>query len=452
MYEAIEVQKLARDLFPGGVEARTAEDTRRLMDDPQCDTIFQAQFDTAEFHLRVHILRRAESGTAWQVVLIKSGFSVKAEYLQDLAYTLFVLRRAGVTVSNATMLILSREYRHGDPVDLLFEAVDCTRKAKDLAERFERGSAAMLTSLLGSGEPGGKLARICRACAYFEEDCLGRDAEHTVFELPGLANSRLEYFAENGIVRIADIPAGVILTGRQERVRNAAVSGVSVFEPELAEALGELTWPCHYLDFETVTAALPLYPDSGCHRQLLTQFSVHHRESLDGEFTHDEFLADPSRDCERDLAEALIGALSGDDGSIFTYSVFERTCLKALGERFPDLEPALAPIRNRMVDLLKLVGDHVYHPAFRGSYSIKSVLPALVPDVSYAGMPIADGSTAIMKFAQMARGVITGEHVNVTRQQLLDYCRMDTYAMVRVHEALASAVTQRAAVAGAAGR
>lgn len=452
MYEALEVQKLALRLFPGGVNARTAEETAGLLANPECRAIFHAQFETAEFHARVHVLERMPDphGGGWHVVIVKSGFSVKVEYLQEMAFAVLVLRRAGVAVSKATILTLSRDYLYGDPVEQLFERNDCTKKAKDLADRFEHGASAMLASLLAAeAEPEGTLARLCRTCGYFELDCLGRDTDHSIFELPSLGNSRLEYFAANRIVRLSDIPASVILSGRQERVRQAAVSGVSVFEPELAEALDALRWPCHYLDFETVTAALPLYDGCGCHRQLLTQFSAHHRDGLNAELTHDEFLADPARDCERDLAEGLIRVLGGDEGSIFTYSAFERTCVKALGERFPDLEPQLSLIRERMVDLLKLIGDHVYHPAFRGSYSIKSVLPALVPDLSYAGMPIADGSTAIMKFAQMARGVITGEHVQVTRQQLLDYCRMDTYAMVRVHEALATAVQRP--VAGAAG-
>lgn len=448
MYEALEVQKVALRLFPGGVEARTSERTAALLADALCPAILYASVETADFQARVHVLQRA--GRGWHVHLIKSGFSVKDDYVRELAFLWMVLRRVGVNVTQGTILILARDYLYGDPPERLFHRVDCTDDARDLAETFERESAGLLRQLKGGIEPEAALARICRTCGYFEGDCLGRDVDHTVFELPSLANSRLEYFAANRIVRLADIPSSLILSGRQERVRNAAVSGRSVFEPELAAALEGLTWPCHYLDFETVTAALPLYPGSGCHRQLLTQFSVHHRAGLNTGFTHDEFLADPARDCERDLAEELVRVLGGGEGSIFTYSSFERTCVKALGERFPDLEPDLSEIRDRMVDLLKLVGDHVYHPAFRGSYSIKSVLPALVPDLSYAGMPVADGSTAIMKFAQMARGVIAAEQVQVTRQQLLDYCRMDTYAMVRVHEALAAAV-QRPTVGAAGG-
>lgn len=448
MYEALEVQKLARSLFVGGVEARTADQTLALLEDPACSTIFHALFETAEFQARVHILERAGGGRAWDVVLIKSGFSVKLEYLYELAFALLVMRRAGVMVRKATVLTLSREYLYGDPVEQLFERNDCTKKVRELVDRFEHGAAGMLQVLLGAEEPTATLSRLCRTCGYFDGDCLGRGVDHSIFELPSLANSRLDYFAENGIVRLGDIPASVILSGRQERVRQAAVSGECWFAPELAEGLARLTWPCHYLDFETVTAALPLYPGCTCHRQLLTQFSIHSRWSVDGEIAHHEFLADPARECERELAEQLIARLGGDEGSIFTYSSFERTCVKNLGERFPDLEPALRPLRERMVDLLQMVGDYVYHPAFRGSYSIKSVLPALVPDLSYAGMPIADGSTAIMKFAQMARGVISGDLVEVTRQQLLDYCRMDTYAMLRVHDVLAHACAGRVAAAG----
>jgi hypothetical protein len=83
-----------------------------------------------------------------------------------------------------------------------------------------------------------------------------------------------------------------------------------------------------------------------------------------------------------------------------------------------------------------LVTKYVYHPDFKGSTSIKKVLPVLVPDLSYAGLAIGDGDTAITKFARMARHEITGGTVQTTRTQLLEYCGVDSLAMLRLHDAL----------------
>lgn len=133
------------------------------------------------------------------------------------------------------------------------------------------------------------------------------------------------------------------------------------------------------------------------------------------------------------LVMALIENL-GDHGSIVVYSNFEETRIKALRDGFPDLAERLQAILDRLKDLRPVIEDYVYHPDFGGSFSIKRVLPALVPDLSYEGLNVADGDTAITRFARMARGEISGAAVQVTRQQLLDYCKMDTLAMVRVHE------------------
>jgi hypothetical protein len=118
------------------------------------------------------------------------------------------------------------------------------------------------------------------------------------------------------------------------------------------------------------------------------------------------------------------------------YSSFERTRLTALRDAFPDMAAPLDMILGRLVDLLSLISDYVSHPDFKGSFSIKMVLPALVPDLSYKGLAIADGATAITRFARMARGEITGNDIESTRRHLLDYCKLDTLAMLRLHEKL----------------
>jgi predicted RecB family nuclease len=185
-----------------------------------------------------------------------------------------------------------------------------------------------------------------------------------------------------------------------------------------------------------MATVMPLYDGHGCHRQVLTQYSVHNRAAPDAEFGHSAFLADATRVEERQLALALIDIL-GQEGSIVVYSSFEKTRISALCDAYPDLKQPLSALLARLVDLHAIVINNVYHPKFKGSFSLKSVLPALVPDLSYRGLAVADGDTAITRFARMARGEIAGDGVATTRDQLLEYCRRDTLAMVRLHEVLA---------------
>ena len=126
----------------------------------------------------------------------------------------------------------------------------------------------------------------------------------------------------------------------------------------------------------------------------------------------------------------------GQEGSVIVYSSFEKTRISALRDAFPDLKETLDALLGRLDDLKPIIANHVYHPEFRGTFSIKAVMPALVPDLSYAGLAVADGDTAITKFARMARGEIAGDAVAATRDQLVEYCRLDTLSMVRLHEAL----------------
>lgn len=337
---------------------------------------------------------------------------------------------------------MSRDYRFGQPNDRLFDIIDATAESDEVVAQFSQGADLSARELLGDRTPSAGLVSACRDCGYFKANCLGMGVDHTVLELPGLHHAKLRRLSAAGIVDLAALPDDFELNEKQERVKYAALSGNTLVEPGLAEALASMEWPCHYLDFETVAAALPLFEGFGCHSSLLTQFSVHHRHTFEGDLRHGEFLAEPARDCQRELADALIREL-GDQGSIVVYSNYERDRVNGLVQSFPDLSQPLQQIVNRLRDLRAIIADHVYHPDFRGSFSIKDVLPVLVPDLSYKGMDIADGGTASMKFARMVRGEISGEQIPTTRRQLLDYCKLDTFAMVRFHDALHGLVAAR---------
>jgi len=172
------------------------------------------------------------------------------------------------------------------------------------------------------------------------------------------------------------------------------------------------------------------------YEQVLTQYSLHKLDSLDNEPEHVDYLADPKRDCRRELAERLIQHI-GTSGSIIVYSSFEKTMLHGLKCRFPELTDKIDLIINRLVDLKKIIEKNYYHPDFFGSYSIKAVLPVLVPEMTYASLDIKNGNEAIAAFAQMTRENLPGGVVKKLRRQLLEYCCQDTMAMIALHNYLA---------------
>lgn len=442
MKQGQEIGSLARQLYPKGnlvpqsVGQSSAEITSALLIDPVTQVLFEATATSGAFVAKADIIERLNSG--WHVLEVKSSFSdtdkIK-DLIDDLAYTMFVFQLSGVPVIKASLVLLSRSYRHGEGPAQLFEVVDQTDTVLARAIEFNLAAKARTAELFSFVPPPGKLVSACRDCDAFSTLCLGVGIEHSVLEIPKLHYKKLSRLSDSGIIDLDSLPGDMGLNETQQRAVKSATSGTLLVEKGLNAALQSITWPCHYLDFETVATVMPLYPGHGCHEQILTQFSIHHRDRIDVQPTHSEYLADAFKDCQRELAEALIAAL-GPQGSILVYSGFERTRITALQKLFPDLAGSLQAILVRLVDLLPLISGYLYHPDFRGSFSIKQVLPVLVPDLSYQELAIHDGDMAITRFAQMARGEISAEEISLTRLQLLHYCKLDTLAMVRLHEIL----------------
>jgi predicted RecB family nuclease len=441
MEQGILVGQLAHRLFPDGKPVcpspgkAAAEVTSELLASGQ-KTLFEAAFVAGKLIAKADIITRAPGG--FQILEVKSSFSdtkkIK-EKISDLAYTVMVAKRVGLEVSSASLVLLARDFRFGDGPEKLFKIVDKTPEVLAQISEFEAIADSILAKVFASAPPEPVLSSTCRDCSYFEKDCLGVGIDHSVLEIPGLHHTRLKRLSASKIFRFRDVPDDLELNDKQRRAKSAVLSGLRVVEPGLRQALESIVWPCHYLDFETVATVLPLYPTRGCHEQVLTQFSIHSRDSLNSELLHIEYLADAKRDCTRDLAEKLIQAL-GSSGSILVYSDFEEQRIRELGRRYPEFDAAIQNILSRLVDLLPIISNNLYDPAFRGSFSIKDVLPVLVPDLSYAGLPIANGDMAIAMFAKMAKGEIIGEDIEKTRRALFDYCKLDTLAMVRLHEVL----------------
>ena len=206
--------------------------------------------------------------------------------------------------------------------------------------------------------------------------------------------------------------------------------------PSLASRLGEIAFPAAFLDFETVGPAVPVYVGTRPYQRVPFQWSMHVLDA-DGRLSHASFLNGDAEDPRERFITGLLEAVPSE-GSIVAYSPYERTMMRELAEAFPQHRDGLLALCDRVVDLLKLVRGGYYHPGFNGSYSLKSVLPALVPDMDYADLEVQDGMAASMAYARMTAADAPASEKASIRQALLAYCERDTEAMVRIYDALLS--------------
>jgi hypothetical protein len=232
---------------------------------------------------------------------------------------------------------------------------------------------------------------------------------------------------------MADIPVDYPMgTVSQFHVDHHRSGKTYIDRSGIRKFLESLQYPLFYLDFETYNPAIPPFDGLRPYQQIPFQFSLHEQEGFGGETVHSGFLAETGEDPRSDFLEELLKATQGA-GSLIVYNqVFEAMVLKGLMERFPSLQPELDDQLARLKDLMGPFRDRdFYVPNMAGSYSLKAVLPALVDDLSYSGLMIADGQAAMNAYEGMQ--IETDPHTIASiRRDLWDYCKLDTLAMVRI--------------------
>lgn len=441
MEQGKEIGGLARRLYPEGIfvnelnSQAAAELTISLLNSPKIQTIFEATFLAGNYIAKSDILVR--NGESWELIEVKSSVSAKEEFIDDMAYTTIVAQAAGFHPSKISLILVDKKYRYGQPPEKLFVKTDFTEQVLEKVKKISSIVEAIDKVTSGPGEPEPELTYNCKQCGEFDE-CLGKGIESHIFEIPRIQQKTVEKLIALGVTTIHEIPDGFLLTETQKRVVKCVKCGEMHIDPDLGEKLASIRWPAFYLDFETMMTAIPLWPDIAPYDQIPVQYSLHICASSGKIIRHLEYLADPGQDCRRELAEKLVKDLEGE-GSIITYSSFEKTTITYLTGLLPDLSNELQSLIDRIVDLEKFV-KCVDHPEFCGRTSIKIVLPVLVPDLTYEGLEISNGDTALITFAMMAQGKMNVVEIEKKRKALLEYCKMDTMAMVRLHEKLHSLV------------
>jgi len=438
-----EVGVLARALYPKGVliEARgrdeaLAETAAALARGPSA--LFEPAFRAGGVFARADLLVKAPAGR-YDLLEVKSATAPDEElHALDLAVQAHAIEASGLKLRSTSILHVDSSYvRRGD-VDAgrLLKKVDFTEPVK----RLRRGLGAQIERLAaaaaGAEAPREEIGRRCQRphpCA-FRAHCWAEVPEYSIFDLARIGDAKLAALRERGVLELASVPDDFKLSAAQRlQVELEKTQRPKVAREAIAHLLSELVEPLHFLDFETLALALPPYEGMSPYAALPFQFSLR----VGG--AHHEFLADGARDPRAALADALAEA-AGDSGTVIAYNAsFEARCLDALSLACPRRAPALLSLKERLWDLAEPFRTGLYaDPRFHGSWSIKAVLPALVPDLGYDGLEIGEGGAAQAAFRRLMLGADAGE-ASRTRAALREYCGRDTQAMVELLAALRKA-------------
>lgn len=405
---------------------------------------FQRIFEPGDgIYAKADMVRTNEDGTI-DIFEIKSSTSVKDSnphnQLKDAAFQTIAAMRCGATVRNIFIVHLNKDYVRNGDVDpgALLTFADETARVKVLLSETEAEIASAM-AMLGKDAIDESTCTClslsrgnhCDSFSYFNPHIL----EPSIYSLPRLSQTKRDLFVSEGRFSLDDIDAGEV-TASQLPVLEAHKSGAPYINLDAIENfLGTLKCPLYFLDYETYASAIPITDGVKPQAPLPFQFSLHVRTE-NGDLTHHEYLADCA---ERPLAliEALERAISLHGSVVVWNKTFENTQNKKMAADYPDKAEFLHSLVDRSVDLMDVFVSGYVDIRFGGSTSIKKVLPVVVPDLSYDGMDVADGTAAMDAWAKMLDAPDDEARARL-RQSLLEYCKLDSLAMVKILEVVES--------------
>ena len=431
-----QVGKTAQGLFPGGIEVEGQsmkerfQKTRELLHS-HSGPLFEAAFRHNKVRVMADILLPSAGG--FTLIEVKSATSVKDYYLRDIAVQTWVLQGAGLDLRGIELAVIDSRFVYPGSGDYrgLFARYDVSQEAKSLLPDVPGWVAegqALLASSVEPIQPPGDQCGTPFPCP-FQGYCIPPETtEYPVECLPRIGNTA-KTLRSQGLRDIRDVPDSFPLSAVQSRVREVTKGGKAVLSAAAKDTINSLPWPRWYMDFETIGLAVPQWAGTRPYQQVPFQWSCH-VETADGTLRQCGYLADGDVDPRRAFAESLIAALAGSGPVLVYNAAFEKRILNEIAAAFPDLAGELNAITARVFDLLPVAREHYYHPDMRGSWSLKSVLPTVAPELTYEDLSVSHGEEAqgaFQKMMDMRKG--SAEHETL-RKSLLEYCERDTYAMV----------------------
>jgi len=440
--EGYEVEEYAKLLFPSGInlpENSTPEYTQQQLESTS-NIFFQPSFLSKKgAFARVDILEKLANNT-YHIYEIKSASSIKKGKLEDACFQKYVLEECGYSISKVSIIHLSKEYvRKGEIVsNELLEIVDVTEQIEDIysavvndinaASNFIHKQAIEENQCSSRYKTRGNH---CDSFKYFNKDI----PEFNIYEIARISAKKIGQLVDKSQLSILDIPTDFDLsTIQQTQVDSVRQELVIINKPSIAKILSGLKFPLHFVDYETFPTAIPKLDMMSPHNHLVFQVSLHTMQE-NGDLTHFEWLGTALEQPVEMLKQ--MQDFTGLTGTFISWNApFEVSRNKDLLVWTPKFTDYLNYMNAHMFDLMNVFKIDYVDYRFHGSTSIKKVLPVLCPKFSYSDLEVQDGTMALDTWGRMVSDPNFNEDVEQTRNNLLEYCKLDTLAMVEIYKVL----------------
>jgi hypothetical protein len=441
----------ARHLFLGGelvgiVGVNAVPVTQKILE-KKPEVVFQGAFQYHDFFVQADILRYNDILKGWELYEVKATNDVKREiphhHINDLAFQKIVIEESGLHIVKAGVIHLNGEYRQRGTInyDELFVIAELTDEVLE-AEELVRGQMEDIHTYMGMAEEKGceclyrgRRAQ-CTTFAYSNPDV----PEYAVHDISRIGGSKKLFhdWIDRGIYAIEEIDNPEKLKGGKKAQYDAYMKGEPIIDREkIREVLGEQEFPLHFFDYEACPSAIPRFDGFGAYEHVPFQYSLHILHE-DGTLEHREYLiTEPQKDLTLPLVEQMREDFD-DVGTVIAWSKsYESGRNDKLAELHPDYADFLVGLNDRMFDLMTIFSKNYYVDArFKGSASIKNVLPVIVPELTYKALGIQKGDQAVERWERMIFGDIPDTEREEIKNNLLAYCKLDTLAMVKIWEYL----------------
>jgi len=448
-----EVEKVARRVFPDGVLVEGSlkervERTKKLIKEKKAP-LYHAAFLTDEgLFAEVDILDYDQAEGGWIVYEVKSSTKIKegwdSYHIRDVGFQKEVLQETGLEFADLFIMHVNKNYvRRGDidPVKL-FTIEKVTARVDKFNLEAEMGRALELLNKenvdISFCDCLYKTSRR-KHCSSFEV-LNSRVPERSVHEISRITQDKLESLIERGILDIRDVPDDFDLTPKQrDQVELARRDEPKINKAVIKRRLENLEYPLYFLDYETYSSAIPILDGFSPSDHLPFQVSIHVLKEK-GDLSHHMYLAESLKTAEKGLIEFMKEVVGQKGNLISWYKSFENNRNKEMAERHPEEKEFLTDLNKRTFDLMKPFTKNYSHPDFNGSASLKKVLPVMVPELSYEGLGVQDGTDAMEAWRKLIFKDLSDTEYEKTKEDLIKYSTLDTLSMVEIFDKLMNEV------------
>ncbi|MFY9310205.1 MAG: DUF2779 domain-containing protein [Bacteroidia bacterium] len=438
---------LAQQLFPGGIDATpekrsdnlaAVEKTQQLIASG-VEIIYEAAFQHEQVLAILDILVKKDN--QWYAYEVKSSSKISNTYLLDASLQYWVITKSGLDLSDISLVTINNQYVRKGALNVqeLFSITSVLKDALRNQPLIEEKIQLFMLVTANARMPEIAIGEHCFSpySCDFMGTCWKNVPKNSVFEITGVPKAELFNLYHNGFKTINEIPESNTLNKNANiHVQSVKQGEARVDKAAIKEFLDKISYPLFFMDFETFMPAVPIYNNTKPYQHIPFQYSLHYKKEKDAPVEHIDFLAEQGTDPRKAFLESLLKHTEAPGTILVFDTLMERNVLNGLKKDFPEHTAEIDNRLSRMIDLMQPFQERsYYHPAMKNSHSIKNILHALIPEMAYTDLKISSGSIAMIAFEQLQTETDIFKIIQ-TREELTEYCKLDTLAMVKIFEIL----------------